>query len=71
MQPALPLAVAVIGCGAHGRGHVLHFNELPEARVVAVADTERERARGVAGALARGWRPQRPAAVAPSPSCQV
>ena len=51
MQPAQPLAIAVIGCGAHGRGHVLHFNELPEARVVAVADTERERARGVAEAF--------------------
>ena len=22
MQPAQPLAIAVIGCGAHGRGHV-------------------------------------------------
>ena len=51
MQPAQPLAVAVIGCGAHGRGHVLHFNELPEARGVAVADTECERARGVAEAF--------------------
>ena len=51
MQAAQPLAVAVIGCGAHGRGHVLHFTELPEARGVAVADTERERARGVAEAF--------------------
>ena len=38
MQPAQPLAVAIIGCGAPGRGHVHHFNELPEARLVAVAD---------------------------------
>ena len=43
-----PLAVGVIGCGAHGRGHVMHYGELPEARVIAVADANPQRAEAVA-----------------------
>ena len=43
-----PLAVGVIGCGAHGRGHVMHYGELAETRVVAVADADPQRAEAVA-----------------------
>ena len=43
-----PLSVAVIGCGGHGRGHIQTFAKLPQARLVAVADINGERAREAA-----------------------
>ena len=46
-----PLPVGVIGVGALGRHHARHLSTLPEARLVGVYDTDRERAQAVAGEL--------------------
>ncbi len=46
------LAVGVIGCGGHGRGHVQYYDQTPQARVVAVADVDGERAQKVAAEFA-------------------
>jgi predicted dehydrogenase len=43
--------VGVIGVGALGRHHARHLATLPEARLVGVYDTDRERATAVAGEL--------------------
>ncbi len=46
------LGVGVVGIGQMGRRHAENLRRLvPEARLVAVADTDRERARSVAGEL--------------------
>lgn len=42
------LRVAVIGIGFWGKNHVRVFNEMPETDIVAVCDTNPERARAVA-----------------------
>ncbi|MCZ6677879.1 MAG: Gfo/Idh/MocA family oxidoreductase [Candidatus Poribacteria bacterium] len=42
------LKVGIIGCGAHGRGHIRGYAEIPEAEVIAVAELNPERATGVA-----------------------
>lgn len=39
-----PIPVAVIGVGHMGRHHARLYNELPQSRLVAVVDTNRERA---------------------------
>ncbi len=46
-----PLPVAVVGAGHMGRHHVRHYNEMPEARLVAVVDADLERARQYAEPL--------------------
>lgn len=46
-----PLPVAVIGAGHMGRHHVRHYHEMEEARLVAVIDTNVERARALAEPL--------------------
>jgi predicted dehydrogenase len=46
-----PLPVGVIGVGALGRHHARHLATLPEARLVGVYDTDRERAAAVADEL--------------------
>ena len=46
-----PLPVGVIGVGALGRHHARHLATLPEARLVGVFDTDRDRAAEVAGEL--------------------
>jgi predicted dehydrogenase len=43
--------VGVIGVGALGRHHARHLSTLPEARLVGVYDTDRERAAAMAGEL--------------------
>ena len=43
-----PLNVGVIGCGAHGRGHVAGYGQLLDACIVAVADADLQRAKQVA-----------------------
>jgi predicted dehydrogenase len=45
-----PIAVGVVGVGNLGRHHARIYAELPEARLVAVADHDIERARSVARA---------------------
>jgi predicted dehydrogenase len=47
-QPGRPLGVAVIGVGFMGELHARVVSELPETRLVAVADVRGERAREVA-----------------------
>ncbi len=32
------LKVGIIGCGAHGRGHIQNYAEIPEAKITAIAD---------------------------------
>ena len=39
------LKVGIIGCGAHGRGHINGYAELPEGEVVAVSDNDSDKAR--------------------------
>ncbi|MFQ6095633.1 MAG: Gfo/Idh/MocA family protein, partial [Candidatus Bathyarchaeia archaeon] len=48
MDEMKSLKLAVVGTGFWGRNHVRVFNELPETEVVAVCDTDPERARAVA-----------------------
>src|SRR5690606_7761421 len=48
---AQPLPVAVIGAGHMGRHHVRKYHEMPQARLVAVIDTDVERARALAEPL--------------------
>jgi len=43
-----PTTVAIIGVGAHGQLHAEAYAALPNARLVAVADVQEERARQVA-----------------------
>lgn len=50
-----PLPVAVIGAGHMGRHHVRKYHEMPEARLVAVIDTNEERARRLAEPLGARW----------------
>ncbi len=51
-MPKAPLGLAVIGVGVMGKRHAENLlRSVPEARVVVVADTDRERARTVAGEL--------------------
>ncbi|HEY6670421.1 MAG TPA: Gfo/Idh/MocA family oxidoreductase, partial [Methyloceanibacter sp.] len=42
------ISVAVVGTGYFGRFHVEHYARNPRAKLVAVVDTNEERARGVA-----------------------
>jgi len=44
-----PTKVAVVGAGFMGRQHVESYENIPEARVVAVVDPQRERAEELAG----------------------
>jgi predicted dehydrogenase len=46
-----PLPVAVVGAGHMGRWHVQKYHEMPEAELVAVVDTNGERARALAEPL--------------------
>ena len=39
-----PLRVGIVGCGAHGRGHIKGYTATPTAEVVAVADLDPEKA---------------------------
>jgi hypothetical protein len=41
--------VAVVGTGYFGRFHADHYTRNPRARLVAVVDTDQERAKAVAG----------------------
>lgn len=43
-----PIPVAVVGAGYFGRFHAKHYDANPNARLVAVVDTDHERARAVA-----------------------
>ena len=42
------LKVGIIGCGAHGCGHIRGYTEIPEVVVIAVTELRPERAREVA-----------------------
>jgi len=42
------IGVGVIGCGGMGRSHALAFKTDPRARIICVADTDRERAKALA-----------------------
>jgi predicted dehydrogenase len=42
------IRVAVVGAGYFGRFHAEHYSRNPRAKLVAVVDTNEERARGVA-----------------------
>lgn len=46
-----PLPVAVIGAGHMGRHHVRVYSRMPSVRIVAIVDTNLERARELAGPL--------------------
>jgi len=46
---ATPVRIAVIGCGYWGMNYVRVFNELPDARVVAVCDKSPERLQELTG----------------------
>src|SRR5580704_9174996 len=43
-----PLPVAVIGCGRMGRLHARVYSEMPNVRLVGVADADHDRALAVA-----------------------
>ena len=45
---AEPVRVAVVGLGYFGRFHANHYARNPRAKLVAVVDTDRARARAVA-----------------------
>lgn len=47
-QSSAPVRTGVIGVGSMGRHHVRVYQELPEAELVGVTDTDRERAREIA-----------------------
>lgn len=49
--PSEPLGVVVIGCGYWGRNYVRVFNELVDARVVAVCDASLERLEAIGAAF--------------------
>ena len=42
------LEVGIIGCGAHGRGHIQNYAEIPEAKITAIADLDADRVRQAA-----------------------
>ena len=42
------LKVGIVGCGAHGRGHIQSYAEIPEAEIVAVVDMNPDRAQKAA-----------------------
>ena len=42
------LKVGIIGCGAHGRGHIRSYAEIPEAEIIAIADVNLDRVREAA-----------------------
>ena len=42
------LKVGIIGCGAHGRGHIRSYAEIPEAEIIALADVNSDRVREAA-----------------------
>ena len=42
------LKVGIIGCGAHGRGHIRGYAEIPNAEIIAVADVNSDRVREAA-----------------------
>ena len=42
------LKVGIIGCGAHGRGHIRSYAEIPEAEIIALADVNPDRVREAA-----------------------
>lgn len=44
-----PVRVAVVGSGYFGRFHAKHYADNPRAKLVAIVDTDEERARAVAG----------------------
>lgn len=50
METTRPVEVGVIGVGSLGRHHARIYSELPEARLVGVADVREDRAREVAAA---------------------
>ncbi len=50
-----PLPVAVFGAGHMGRHHVRIYSRLPAARLVAVIDTNEQRARELAEPLGAAW----------------
>ena len=37
------LKIGIIGCGAHGRGHLQSYAEIPEAEIIAIADVNPDR----------------------------
>ena len=37
------LKIGIIGCGAHGRGHIQGYAEIPEAEIIAIADVNPDR----------------------------
>ena len=43
------LKVGIIGCGAHGRGHIRSYAEIPEAEIIAIADVNPDRVRETVG----------------------
>ena len=42
------LKVGIIGCGAHGRGHIRSYTEIPEAEIIALADVNPDKVREAA-----------------------
>jgi len=48
VQTLETIHVGVIGAGNAGRGHIAHYQELPNVKVIGVADSDLERARRVA-----------------------
>ena len=42
------LKIGIIGCGAHGRGHIRGYMEIPEAEIIAIADMNPDRVREAA-----------------------
>ena len=44
----MELNVCIVGCGDRGRAHARAWSDRPEARVVAVSDTDPDRSRGLA-----------------------
>lgn len=42
------LKVGIVGCGAHGRGHLQSYAEIPEAEIIAVVDMNPDRAQKAA-----------------------
>ena len=42
------LKVGIVGCGAHGRGHIQSYAEIPEAEIIAVVDLNPDRAQKAA-----------------------
>lgn len=49
------LNVAVIGCGSWGRNQVRVFSDLPESSLVAIADTDKNTARGIGEKYRVNW----------------